>query len=127
MYALTDDQARDASPADPGGRTVGIYITSLRDFDVADRSFGADFWLWSVHPPGTDPLGGMEFVNAKEVDIRLDRASGRSEGDWSREKARATVLHDWNLSDFPFDRQALEIELRLDDPSALAYRAHEAE
>ena len=26
VYALTDDQARDASPADPRGRTVGIYI-----------------------------------------------------------------------------------------------------
>ncbi len=126
-HALTNDQVRDASPADPRGRTVGIYITSLRDFDVADQSFGADFWLWSVHPPGTEPLGGMEFVNAKEVDIRLDQTSGRSEGAWSREKVRATVLHDWNLSDFPFDRQALEIELRLDDPSALAYRADEAE
>jgi hypothetical protein len=68
----------------------------------------------------------VEFVNAKQVDLRLDRTIGRSEGSWSRQKVRATVLHDWNLSNFPFDRQVLQIDLRLDDSSALAYRQDEA-
>jgi hypothetical protein len=131
-HALLDEQKRDDGPADatgagPTAQTMGIYITSLRDFDVSDDSFGVDYWLWSVHPPETDPLGHVEFVNAKQVDIRLDRVAERSEGSWSRQKVRATVLHDWDLSDFPFDRQDLQIELRLADPDALAYRPDGAE
>ena len=69
----------------------------------------------------------MEFVNAKQVDIRLDLAAERSEGSWSRQKVRATVLHDWDLSNFPFDRQALQVDLRIADSGALAYRPDEAE
>jgi hypothetical protein len=99
----------------------------LRDFDVAGDSFGVDYWIWSVHPPETDPLESVEFVNAKQVDLRLDRTAGRSEGLWSRQKVRATVLHDWNLSNFPFDRQSLQIDLRLADSGALVYRQDEAE
>lgn len=131
-HALLDDQAQDDSPSDAAGgtpseRTMGIYITSLHDFDVADRSFGVDYWLWSVHPPGDDPLGHVEFVNAKQVDIRLDRTVERSEGYWSRQKVRAIVLHDWDLGNFPFDRQALQIDLRPADSGALAYRPDKTE
>ena len=131
-HALLDEQTRDDGPADateadPTAQTMGIYITSLRDFDVADDSFGVDYWLWSGHPPETDPLGHVEFVNAKQVDIRLDRVAERSEEYWSRQKVRATVLHDWDLSNFPFDRQALQIDLRLADSGALAYRPDETE
>jgi hypothetical protein len=131
-HALLDEQKRDDGPADatgagPTAQTMGIYITSLRDFDVSDDSFGVDYWLWGVHPPETDPLGHVEFVNAKQVDIRLDRVAERGEGSWSRQKVRATVLHDWDLSNFPFDRQALQIDLRLADSDTLAYRPDEAE
>ena len=133
--ALLDDQARDGGPAnvrqagatDPDVRTIGIYVTSLRDFDAAAESFGVDYWVWSIHPPGDDPLRSIEFVNAKQVEIRLDSTSARSEGSWSRQKVRATVLHDWDLSNFPFDRQDLDIDLRLADSSALAYRPDEVE
>src|SRR5918993_1392224 len=90
-HALLDEQAQkegraEATGADPSEQTLGVYITSLRDFDVAGDSFGADYWVWSVHPPETDPLDAIEFVNAKQVDIRLDRTTERSEGFWSRQK-----------------------------------------
>jgi hypothetical protein len=112
---------------DPAARTVGVYITSLRDFDAEDNSFGVDFWLWSVHPSRANPLHDVEFVNAKLVDVRLDQSTERSNGYWSRQKVRATVLHDWNLSNFPFDRQALQVDLRLADSSTLTYRLDRAE
>lgn len=129
-HALLDEQRRGDDLADTTGtdaHTMGIYITSLRDFDGAGDSFGVDYWLWSVHPPETDPLENVEFVNAKLVDIRLDQTAERGERSWSRQKVRATVLHDWDLSNFPFDRQALQIDLRLVDSSALAYRPDKAE
>lgn len=124
-HALLDEQ--EDGRTDPSRQTLGVYITSLRDFDVAGDSFGVDYWIWSVHPSETDPLDDVEFVNAKLVDLRLDQTTRRSEGLWSRQKVRATVLHDWNLSNFPFDRQVLQIDLRLAESSALANRQDEAE
>ena len=122
-----DDGRGDATGVNPGQPSLGLYITSLRDFDVADYSFGADFWIWSVHPPKVDPLDDLEFVNAKQVEMRLDRTSERGARSWSRQKVRATMLHDWDLNNFPFDRQALQIDLRLAESGSLVYLPDEFE
>jgi hypothetical protein len=106
-----DEQSADASAAEAAGCPIGVYLTSLRDLDSAGDSFGIDFWVWSVHPPGNDPLESLEFVNAKQIETRLLRTTERGTREWSRLKARATVLHNWDLSDFPFDRQTLTMDL----------------
>src|SRR5918998_6920207 len=69
--------------------TIGVYVTSLRDFDTTDDSFGIDYWMWSIHPPAADPLDDVEFVNAKQVeDIRLNRTIEQDGVAWSRRKVR---------------------------------------
>lgn len=100
---------------------MGVYVTSLRDFDPADDSFGIDFWVWSVDAPGNDQLKKLEFVNAKQLDIRLEWTNRWGNEEWSRNKVRATVLHDWNLTNFPFDRQTLTVDLGLSGPDATGY------
>src|ERR687894_250605 len=90
---------------------IGVYVTSLRDLDPVGNSFGIDFWVWSVHLPGDDPLDSLEFVNVKQIETRLERTTRRGDREWSRLKARATVLHDWDATDFPFDRQNLTLDL----------------
>jgi hypothetical protein len=106
-----DGQAKEEPSAQAAGCPIGVYITSLRDLDPVGDSFGIDFWVWSVHPPGDNPLDSLEFVNAKQIETRLDRTTERGDREWSRLKARATVLHDWDLTDFPFDRQTLTLDL----------------
>ena len=81
--AMQDGQARNDEGTlnvNPDEQTMGIYITSLRDFDTSGDSFGVDYWLWSVHPQRMDPLNKVEFVNAKQVDIRLDQNIERQGG-----------------------------------------------
>ncbi|MGH3144313.1 MAG: hypothetical protein ACRDTR_00755 [Rubrobacter sp.] len=92
-----DEQENNPGPADARGERadgypIGVYITSLRDFDTVGDSFGIDFWVWSIHPPGENPLENMEFVNAKQLETRLDKTARRGDREWSRLKARATVL-----------------------------------
>jgi hypothetical protein len=106
-----DGRAKDGIAAEAAACPIGVYVTSLRDLDSAGDSFGIDFWVWSVHPPGDDPLESLEFVNAKQIETRLERTTKRGDREWSRLKARATVLHNWDLSDFPFDRQTLTMDL----------------
>lgn len=121
--AWAQDQANDAQTADTGGgeALMGVYISALRDFDTVDDSFGADFWLWSVHPQGDNPLDSTEFVNAEQLETRLGETTRRGDQEWSRLKARATVLHDWDVSNFPFDRQTLTIDLGIVGSDARTY------
>jgi hypothetical protein len=115
-----DGRAQGGNSAEAAGCPIGVYVTSLRDLGPAGDSFSIDFWVWSVHPPEDDPLDNLEFVNAKQIETRLQRTTKRGEREWSRLKARATVLHDCDLTNFPFDRQALTLDLGIADSGALA-------
>jgi hypothetical protein len=106
-----DGRAKNGISAEAATCPIGVYVTSLRDFDPVGDSFGIDFWVWSVHPQGDDPLDRLEFVNAKQIETRLERTTKRGDREWSRLKARASVLHDWDVTDFPFDRQNLTLDL----------------
>lgn len=47
---------------------VGIYITNLYDFNLADGSFVAEFWTWSLH--NNDNLSfkdTQEVIKAKKT------------------------------------------------------------
>lgn len=114
----------DASSSPAG--IMGVYVTSLRDFDTVGDSFGIDFWVWSVHPSGDNPLENVEFVNAKQLETRLDETARRGDREWSRLKARATVLHNWDVSNFPFDQQTLTMDLGIADSDAAVYRVDRA-
>jgi hypothetical protein len=121
-----DERTKGEVSAEAAGCSIGVYVTSLRDLDSAGDSFGIDFWVWSVHPPGDDPLESLEFSNAKQIETRLERTTRRGDREWSRFKARATVLHDWGVRNLPFDRQTLTLDLGIagfDAPSCGVDRA----
>ena len=106
-----DGRANGGIYAEAAGCPIGVYVTSLRDLDPVGDSFGIDFWVWSIHPLGDDPLESLEFVNAKQIETRLERTTKRGDREWSRLKASATALHDWDVRNFPFDRQTLTLDL----------------
>jgi hypothetical protein len=84
-----------------------------------------DYWVWSVYPEGRrNPLESMAFRNAEQVDERLPLTEARGERLWSQLKVRAIVQQDWDLSNFPFDRHVLEIEMEegFDTAATLTYR-----
>jgi hypothetical protein len=116
--------AKEAPKVDPTVKTcrVGVYLLSLRDFKPVERTFGADFWVWSVCPSADlKPLKSMEVVNG--ADIQTTYESEQSKKDtvgsfkgldkvyWAQQKVGTTLWHNWNLSNFPFDRHILEIPL----------------
>ena len=106
-----DGRAKEEESAEAAGCPIEVYVTSLRDLNSAGDSFGIDFWVWSIHPLGDDPLESLEFVNAKQIETRLERTTKRGDREWSRLKASATALHDWDVRNFPFDRQTLTLDL----------------
>jgi hypothetical protein len=103
----------DQADAAPRVVKMGALLTSLSDFDPADHSFRATFWLWTTVPKAYgNPLNEIDYVNAKS--IRVDAAVTEPQDNgtvWYQHKMSGTFAHDWNLSAFPFDRQTLTIEM----------------
>lgn len=115
------DATSNAAPAVKTCR-MGVYLLSLRDFKPVERTFGADFWVWTVCPSkDLTPLKSMEIVNGTDIQtaynseqVKKDTVGsfkGLDKVYWSQQKVGTTLRHSWNLSNFPFDRHILEIPL----------------
>jgi hypothetical protein len=112
-----------ASPVTaPTSCTIGVYLLSLRDLAPTNKSFGADFWVWSnCHAKNFKPLQSMEVVNGKDVQTAYDSSQEKPDPTtpqqpdrkiyWTQRKISATLRHDWRVENFPFDRHTLEIPL----------------
>ncbi|AFZ14293.1 hypothetical protein Cri9333_3468 [Crinalium epipsammum PCC 9333] len=101
---------------------LGVYLTSLRDFNPAEKSFAANFWVWSICPFETlKPLESLKVINNREVS-RDYTSFSRSENQsdtfkanknvfWSEQEISTTLYHNWDTKNYPFDRHKLEISL----------------
>lgn len=100
-----------ASPSGtPRTCKIGAFLISLYDFNLANKSFSADFWLWSSCPTeDLQPLKALDFVNAKDLKTSLDASFKRQNGYWSYVKVSGAFRYDWNVRNFPFDRHVLQI------------------
>ena len=116
--------ATNAQAAEPTTSLTGIFVTSLHDLDTVNGSFGVDYWVWSVSPGERNALESMEFLDAEQVETELDLTVERGENLWLQRKVSATVRQNWDLTNFPFDRHVLEVEMEegIDDAATLTYR-----
>jgi hypothetical protein len=128
VLILAAPAAAQPSPA-PVHCRLGAYLTALHDFDYANHTFAADFWLWSVCPAATpQPLETMEFINANSITVYLPSTQTTAEGVWSQRKIRGIFRYPWNLTAYPFDRHTLPIVLEegVADTRTLVYDADTA-
>jgi len=105
---------------------MGAYVTSVHDVKPEDGTFKAVFWMWSVCPEVTDqPLMTLEFPNGQDVSGELEDKQERTTGWWSARKFAGTFRNDFELGNFPFDRQNLTIDVEegIEDERQLLYTA----
>lgn len=105
---------------------VGIYITNLYDFNLADGSYVAEFWTWSLH--NNDNLSfkdSQEVIQSKKTACSNFALLKKADVNWEQKKCTATILQNWDIHNFPFDKQRLTINLEETslDSSALTYVA----
>ncbi len=105
---------------------VGMYITNLYDFNLADGSYVAEFWTWSLH--SNDNLtfkDSQEVIKAKKTSCSNFATQKKLNVNWEQKKCTATILQDWDVRTFPFDKQHLTINLEetMLDSNALSYVA----
>ncbi|MBI2258683.1 MAG: hypothetical protein HYU67_07265 [Flavobacteriia bacterium] len=89
---------------------VGAFINSFYDLDIVSKSFKTDLWLWfQYRRKELDLNGKIEIANSKEYSINnlsLDKTKGL---EWFGFRCRAEIMKDWNVQNFPFDRQELDV------------------
>lgn len=92
--------------------TTGVFINSLYDFNIPDHSFKVDMWVWSIYKDSSLPLKDqIEFPNTKEFEFSNDVITHKDDKQWLTFRARGEVMKDWDVSNFPFDKQKLNISL----------------
>ena len=105
---------------------IGMYINSVYDFKLDDKSYMADFWLWMNYR--NDSLkfeNSVEITNSKLADFSHYSMEKKGDWNWAAQKCRAHLIHQWDVSKFPFDKQQLRIEIEDSqlDTSRLIYMA----
>ena len=101
---------------------VGMFITSIYNIDFRSEQYTVTFWLWSTFPTekmkeilGTEyvPFNTIEVVNAQNKTISPtdqyiipDPETGNT---YAIAKFTATINQHWDVRDFPFDQQKLEL------------------
>ena len=112
LFVAVAGLAAPAASAAPRTCRVGAYVTDLYGLDVSPRTINADFWLWSVCPSADlDATRRLEFTNATQVS-QSDR-SAQKIGDqyWSQVKVSGTFRQEFDLSEYPFDKQDVQIQV----------------
>jgi hypothetical protein len=114
------------SPPSPLSCRLGVYLLSLQDFNISEKSFSADFWIWINCPTQSpDILQRIDFLNSKEINPSLDSEEQKGEIYWATHKIQGVFQHNWDIRSFPFDRHILTIDLEhgLLDKKQLVYIA----
>ncbi len=91
---------------------VGAYVMSLHDINFHDKEYTARFWLWFLFKNKQfDFVKQLDITNAKSIDTPqlLEDSLGRDK--WSMLKMKCAMKENWNVLDFPFDRQHLQIHI----------------
>ncbi len=119
LFAVAHFAALKASAQDEARKdtcTVGLFVISLYDLDFPNDAFTADFWTWFLYTNDSlKPLTTTEIADAKEYEFQhldVDRKGGRN---WATMKCKGVIRQDWDVSNFPFDRQKLRIVLESAD------------
>lgn len=109
FMALATSPAR--AEEEPQVIRVGIFITNLFDINFARQDVEAQFWLWFNHAdPAFEPTKDIEIVNAREVQtLSTSRTDAGDKGLWDQVKYATVLNENWNVANYPFDRQKIRI------------------
>jgi hypothetical protein len=94
---------------------VGVFITNLYDFNISGKSYKADFWIWYLSKSDSvKALGSCELPQSKSSSFSYDykrEKQNSTEEIFSNQKCKSEIIKDWNVTNFPFDKQTLDIKI----------------
>ncbi|MFZ4523583.1 MAG: hypothetical protein ACOYNC_17910 [Bacteroidales bacterium] len=101
-----------ASPAQPDTCKIGIFINSVYDINIGEKCFTSNFWIWMLSKDSTlDFNDDIEFRSTKTTELLQSTLEKKKGLYWNTQKWRNVVTKDWDVSNFPFDKQSLTMYL----------------
>jgi hypothetical protein len=100
---------------EPKEIVLGTYLTSLYDINSDRGTFSADMWIWSKakikDKYDLSKTLEVSYLSSQFPRVYSGLSSDRLSVDtlYTQKKLQGTFLHDFNLENFPFDRQKLKI------------------
>lgn len=94
---------------------TGVFITNIHDINHADQEFKLTFWIWFLHSKRfKNPIKMFEITNSKSFSIfnedHIELSDGRI---LSIGKISATIVKNWQLNNYPFDSDKLEVHIEV--------------
>lgn len=90
-------------------RLFGMYITDIYNLNSAEGTFSIEYRAWSLAPKD-GKNGYMEFPHARSTKFSGGQLIQYHDSIWGQGHVSSTYHFDWDMTDFPFDKQTLRIE-----------------
>jgi hypothetical protein len=92
---------------------TGLYLKNIYDMRPDEYACTADYWIWFNYKDSVqDPLENVEIINAKQTAYTDQYHTKDLKGMLvANESGRVTLTHNWELENYPFDKQAFNIQV----------------
>ena len=112
ILAVISAFASGPANATAGRGKTGLFITSVSGIDPADGSARITGYVWFVSPHGTfDPLKDVEWFGRSSKVTEIARAQLPSGDDYTAVEVELMTDQQYDLRNYPFDRQSLNIKI----------------
>jgi hypothetical protein len=100
-----------AEKLQPSRVEVGIWLSGIHSVDFVNGSFGAEFYMWWISPDADfRPFETFQILNGRQWTVRSVNRRILPDGLFHTSGiVSVTGNHDWQLGNFPFDRQSLKL------------------
>ncbi len=106
----TPAEEEETGPADTV--KIGGYLFSVYDLDFPGNKINADLYLWyNAKKDSLDLLQNLEVINSTELNKSYEMNEKRGDITYNSVRLNAKIKQEWNVSDFPFDEQNIEIQI----------------
>lgn len=116
----------EAAHAEPSKVVIGAYIHDIQNMDLKAHNYVVDFYLWfRWRDPKINPANTFELMNPSEaawghlISKAYENPITLSSGEfYNAVRLQGRFSNKFNLRNYPFDRQALTIEIEDKDSEA---------
>jgi hypothetical protein len=106
--------AKESTARKPVPVTVGFYLTDIYDVEIKKGTYTADFYIWFSWSGKVNPRN-FEIVNGHLTFKHLESAARVAGVEYVSYRCRAVLHGLFDLSDYPWDRQTLSIQVEDED------------
>lgn len=104
--------SEDEENTGPDTVKIGAYLFSVYDLDFPANKLNVDFYLWYNAPKDSMALlENLEIINSTDLTKSYEMNEKRGNIFFHSVRINTKIKQEWNVTDFPFDEQTIEIRI----------------